>query len=317
MNGMPDLSVIVPLLDEEENVFPLVDRVKSALGETRSWELILVNDGSKDRTGEFVALAAESDSRIRPVSLQRRYGQSTAMQAGFDHARGCVFVTMDGDLQNDPMDIPKLVAELEKGWDLVAGYRERRQDMLVRRKIPSWFANRIIAWITGVRMRDNGCSLKAYRREVLDRVYLYSDMHRFIPALAVGMAGARITQIPVRHHARLRGKSKYGLSRVGKVLVDLLTVKMIQSFRLSPARMLGGGAVSAALVGVVSGALAMRGYGSLDDRIADSVVLAGVTLIWFSLATYLLMLGLVGQVAVSASQTEGRDSGPLLHEVKP
>jgi glycosyltransferase involved in cell wall biosynthesis len=239
------------------------------------------------------------------------------MQAGFDHALGQILVTMDGDLQNDPLDIPALVAELENGWDLVAGYRERRQDLLIRRKIPSWIANRIIAWITGVRIRDNGCSLKAYRKELLERVHLYSDMHRFIPALAAGMAGARISEMPVRHHARVHGESKYGLSRVGKVLVDLLTVKMIRSFRMKPARMFGGGALAAGLVGLLTVGFALRGYGAFNQDISGSVIFAGVALLWFSLAVFLFMLGLVAQVAVSTRQRIGRDPGPLLHEVTP
>jgi glycosyltransferase involved in cell wall biosynthesis len=315
MSSVPELSVVIPVLNEEENVLPLIDRVRAALGVETEWELVLVNDGSTDRTAELVANWAAEDPRIRLVTLVRRYGQSTAMQAGFDHARGRILVTMDGDLQNDPLDIPVLVAELEKGWDLVAGYRERRQDLLVRRKIPSWIANRIIAWITGVKIRDNGCSLKAYRRELLERVHLYSDMHRFIPALAAGMAGARISEMPVRHHPRIAGESKYGLSRVGKVLVDLLTVKMIRSFRMNPARLFGGGALGAALIGVVTAGLSLRAYGAFDAEIAGSVIFAGVTLLWFSLGVFLFMLGLVGQVAVSTKQRAGRDPGPLLHEV--
>jgi glycosyltransferase involved in cell wall biosynthesis len=317
MNGDPDLSIVIPVLDEEENVLPLIDRVRDALGSDREWELVLVNDGSTDRTAPLVRDAGSRDPRIRLITLARRYGQSTAMQAGFDHARGRILVTMDGDLQNDPRDIPMLVAELEKGWDLVAGFRERRQDLLVRRKIPSWIANRIIAWITGVQIRDNGCSLKAYRKELLDRVHLYSDMHRFIPALAAGMAGARITEMPVRHHARVHGKSKYGLTRVGKVLVDLLTVKMIRSFRLNPARMFGGGALAAAAAGCLTAGLALRAYGAFDERFAGSVIFAGVTLLWASLAVFLFMLGLVAQVAVSARQRLDREPGPLLHEVLP
>jgi glycosyltransferase involved in cell wall biosynthesis len=314
---LPELSVVIPVLNEEDNVLPLIERVRAALGDTSRWELILVNDGSTDRTAELVSRAAAADPRIRLITLARRYGQSTAMQAGFDHALGQILVTMDGDLQNDPLDIPALVAELENGWDLVAGYRERRQDLLIRRKIPSWIANRIIAWITGVRIRDNGCSLKAYRKELLERVHLYSDMHRFIPALAAGMAGARISEMPVRHHARVHGESKYGLSRVGKVLVDLLTVKMIRSFRMKPARMFGGGALAAGLVGLLTVGLALRGYGAFNQDISGSVIFAGVALLWFSLAVFLFMLGLVAQVAVSTKQRTGRDPGPLLHEVTP
>jgi glycosyltransferase involved in cell wall biosynthesis len=211
MSERLSLSVVVPLFDEEENVEPLVGAVQDALDIRASWELILVDDGSGDATPEIGARAAEADARVRLVRLARNYGQTAAMQAGFDQARGSVIVTMDGDLQNDPDDIPRLLTKLNEGYDLVIGYREGRKDRWLTRKVPSWVANRLIGWITGVRIRDNGCSLKAYRRELLERLHLYSDMHRFIPAVAAATAGARIAEIPVRHHSRLRGTSKYGL----------------------------------------------------------------------------------------------------------
>jgi len=313
----PELSVVIPVLNEEENVGPLMDGVRAALGREVPWELILVDDGSTDETARLIKDASGADDRIRLVSLARRYGQSTAMQAGFDHARAGIIVTMDGDLQNDPRDIPTLVAELEKGWDLVAGYRERRQDLLFRRKVPSWVANRIIAHMTGVRIRDNGCSLKAYRRELLERVRLYSDMHRFIPALAAGTAGARIAEVPVRHHARTAGVSKYGLSRIGKVLVDLLTVKMIRSFRLSPIRMFGGMSLAAGMVGLLFVLLSLRAFGAFDPEMAESMIFSGVSILWLALSVFLLLLGLVGQVAVTTRLRTRRDLGPLLHEVHP
>jgi glycosyltransferase involved in cell wall biosynthesis len=233
----PAISIVVPVMNEERNVAPLVEAVRGALADHPEWELILVDDGSQDRTREIAAGIARDDARVRLVPLARNYGQSTAMQAGFDSARGDVVVTMDGDLQNDPRDIPLLLETLSQGYDLVAGYRIRRQDRFVTRKIPSWIANRIIRWITGVPIRDNGCSLKAYRRELLSRMRLYSEMHRFIPALAASTAGARITEVGVRHHARARGESKYGLSRIFSVLADLMAIKMIRSHRLRPPRL--------------------------------------------------------------------------------
>ncbi|MEJ2542185.1 MAG: glycosyltransferase family 2 protein, partial [Gemmatimonadota bacterium] len=185
----PDLSVVVPVLDEEETLEELYRQIAAALGSGGEWELLLVDDGSTDRTPVISRALARADRRVRPVRLARRYGQSTAMQAGFDHARGDIIVTLDGDLQNDPADIPALVEELNRGFDLVVGYRVRRQDRFLTRKVPSWVANRIIRWMTRVPVRDNGCSLKAYRRELIDALRLYSDVHRFIPALAVGVAG--------------------------------------------------------------------------------------------------------------------------------
>lgn len=292
------LSVVVPLLDEEANVAELVEAVRSALSDQDAWELILVDDGSSDRTPEIAERLAREDPRVRLIRLARRYGQSTAMQAGFDHVRGRIVVTMDGDLQNDPRDIPVVVGKLQEGYDLVAGYRLRRKDPLFTRKVPSWVANRIIRWVTGVEIRDNGCSLKAYDGRLIARMRLYSDMHRFIPALAAGTAGARIAEVPVRHHPRRRGSSKYGLSRVFRVLADLVTIKMIRSFRLRPLLLFGVLAGVAGALGVVSAVATGVAVTTFRPTKAVSLVFPGVTLLWFALSTYLIMLGLVGEVAV-------------------
>jgi hypothetical protein len=243
------------------------------------------------------------------VRLARTYGQTAAIQAGFDHSRGAVIVTMDGDLQNDPDDIPRLVARLNEGYDLVAGYREGRQDHWLLRKVPSWVANRLITWVTGVSIRDNGCSLKAYRRELLDRLHLYSDMHRFIPAVAAGTAGARIAEIPVRHHARRYGASKYGLSRIAKVLADLLTIKMIRSFRERPLALFACGALGAGALGIAFGTAAVISLTTFQPAKSNAMVFPGTALLWFGLACYLLMLGLIGEVALR--EERGVDAGQL------
>jgi glycosyltransferase involved in cell wall biosynthesis len=312
---VPDvqLSIVVPLYNEAESVGPLVEAVRGALEGHPSWELVLVDDGSRDRTAEIATDLAAVDPRIRLVRLARNYGQTPAMQAGFDEARGRVVVSMDGDLQNDPLDIPKVVAKLEEGYDLVAGYRERRQDKLLTRKVPSWIANRIIRRITGVNIRDNGCSLKGYRRELLDRMHLYSDMHRFIPAVAAATAGARISEIPVRHHARRFGQSKYGLSRIAKVLADLLTITMIRSFRERPLALFAAGAAAAGAIAVVFGLAAfgiMLRSGVTPERM---IVLPGAALLWLGLAVYLLMLGLVGEIALRESRADPQ-ALPLVRE---
>ena len=195
--------------------------------------MILVDDGSRDDTWAQIVRRRRPDPRVRGLRLGRNVGQTAAMMAGFDHARGRVVVSLDGDLQNDPRDIPALVAKLDEGYDLVCGWRQQRQDKLLLRKVPSWVANRIIRRLTGVPITDNGCSLKAYRRDLLDRISLYAEQHRFIPALSASV-GARITEMPVRHHARRFGESKYGISRTVKVLVDLFTLKMITTFRSRP-----------------------------------------------------------------------------------
>ena len=237
--------MVVPLYNEEGSVERLVQAVQEALGPEHDWELVLVDDGSRDSTVARARSAVAQDSRVRLVRLARNYGQTPAMQAGFASARGDVIVTMDGDLQNDPADIPQLVARLDEGYDLVAGYRERRQDVWLTRRFPSMIANWLIRKATGVPIRDNGCSLKAFRRPVVERLHLYSDLHRFIPAVAAATAGARITEMPVRHHARRFGQSKYGLSRIAKVMADLLVIVMIRSFRGRPLHLFAGAALVA------------------------------------------------------------------------
>ena len=306
MSGRPELSVVVPLYNEEDSVPALVDAIRSVLAAESSWELVLVDDGSADRTAAVAEQLSASDSRIRLIRLARNYGQTQAMQAGFDAAEGDIVVSMDGDLQNDPADIPKLVSTLEQGYDLVAGYRERRQDKMITRKIPSWVANRLIRAITGVMIRDNGCSLKAYRREALDRMYLYSDMHRFLPALAAATAGARITEVPVRHHARRFGQSKYGLSRIFKILADLLTITMISWFGERPIMMFGLAAAGASGLGLLFFALSLHSLDATRQRVADAYIYPAAAFLWLLLACYLVMLGLIGEVAVR--RLKGRET---------
>jgi glycosyltransferase involved in cell wall biosynthesis len=311
------LSVVVPLYNEEDNVRPLVQAVRQALAGHSAWELVLVDDGSRDRTASLALTAAAADARIRVVQLARNYGQTQAMQAGFDAAAGDVVVSMDGDLQNDPTDIPLLLAKIDEGYDLVAGYRVRRQDHLIRRKLPSWVANRIIRGITGIDIRDNGCSLKAYRRATLDRMHLYSDMHRFLPALAAATAGARITEIPVQHHPRRFGQSKYGLSRILKILADLLTITMISSFRERPLALFGIGAASALAFGLGATVLAARAFGAENPNVADAYVLPSVALLFVMLACYLVMLGLVGEVALRRARQTNDEPLPIAVERLP
>ncbi len=232
--AMTEDSIIVPLYNEQDNVARLCTATHEALaGMPRTYELVLVDDGSRDGTCEAAAAIARSDARVRLVVLARNSGQTAAMAAGMAHARGKYLVTMDGDLQNDPRDIPMLVETLEGDYDLVAGWRMKRQDKLVTRKIPSRVANWLIGKITGIPIRDNGCSLKAYRASVMRHVPLYSEMHRFIPAMS-SIAGARIVQVPVRHHARQFGASKYGLSRIYKVLLDLIAIRLVVAYANRP-----------------------------------------------------------------------------------
>lgn len=295
MDGSPQLSVVVPLLDEEGNVEELAREISQVLADRWRWELILVDDGSTDRTPVIAARLSRGDPRVRLVRLSRRYGQATAMQAGFDHARGELIVTMDGDRQNDPADIPRLLDTLGGGYDVVVGYRVRRKDKLLLRKVPSWVANRLIRWITGVPVRDNGCSLKAYRRATVDQLRLYSDMHRFIPALAVGMAGAHLTEVPVNHRARVAGSSKYGLSRMFRVLADLATVKMIRSFREKPLHLFVLLAGWSTAVGVIWAGATVLAVATFQARKAAAYVFPGAALLWFALSGFLVLLGLVAE----------------------
>jgi glycosyltransferase involved in cell wall biosynthesis len=308
------LSIVVPVYNEEENVGPLVDAIRRAMAAEPSWELLLVNDGSRDRTAAIIAGMEREDPRIRLVDLARNYGQTQAMQAGFEEARGEIVVSLDGDLQNDPADIPRLVAKLDEGYDLVAGYRERRQDKLISRKIPSWVANRIIRRITKVNIRDNGCSLKAYRRWTLDRMALYSDMHRFLPALAAATAGARIAEIPVRHHPRRAGQSKYGLSRILKILADLFTITLISWFREHPLRLFAFGALGATVLAALFGTAAVVDIVERPEYADQHFVLPGAALLWLVTAVYLLLVGLVAEVALRKARQQDPELLPLVTE---
>jgi glycosyltransferase involved in cell wall biosynthesis len=309
----PTLSVVAPLYNESENVRPLVEWILQALESYAcEFEIILVDDGSRDDTWDQVRAAA-ADPRVHGLHLGMNVGQTAAMMAGFDHARGRVIVSLDGDLQNDPRDIPALIAKLDEGYDLVCGWRRQRQDKLLLRTVPSWVANRLIRRLTGVPITDNGCSLKAYRRELLDRIPLYAEQHRFIPALSANV-GARIAEMPVRHHARRFGESKYGLSRTVKVLVDLMTLKMITTFRSRPLLGFSMAAVPALLVGLAFGALWLLTLGFGPEK-STSLVFPGSALLGVGVAFYLFMLGLVAEVALSSERGNANDT-PTASEIR-
>jgi len=238
-DGVPVISVFLPVLNEEPNLVPLHEKLDIALAALgRPAEIIYVDDGSTDGSLEVLRQLAHLDPRVRVVALRRNYGQTAAMAAGIHAARGEVLIPMDADLQNDPADIVRLLQKLDEGYDVVSGWRKNRQDRLFTRKIPSMIANRLISWIGGVPLHDYGCSLKAYRRESLVDVNLYGEMHRFIPIYA-SWAGARVAEIPVEHHARTMGKSKYGLSRTVKVVFDLMTIKFMASYQTKPLYVFG------------------------------------------------------------------------------
>jgi glycosyltransferase involved in cell wall biosynthesis len=234
-----DISVVVPVLDEEDSLPLLYERLAEVLGQSDyGYEIIVVDDGSTDRSFEILKEYHAKDPNLCVVRFRRNYGQTAAFSAGFDRARGDVVVTIDADLQNDPADIPALMAKLEEGYDVVSGWRVDRKDRFLDRRLPSIIANRLISWTTGVHIHDYGCSLKAYRREILADVQLYGQLHRFLPALAYAV-GATVTEIPVNHHPRRFGKAKYGLSRTIKVILDILAVRFLMSYSTRPIHIFG------------------------------------------------------------------------------
>lgn len=248
-----DVSVIAPVYNEEGNLAPLHEKLTQVLESLgRSFEIVYVDDGSRDQSFAELAAIAAADQRARVVQLRRNFGQTAAIAAGIDHARGAVFVFIDADLQNDPADIPRLLALIDEGYDVVSGWRKNRQDAAISRKLPSHIANGLISRVTGVHLHDYGCTLKAYRAELLDHVNLYGEMHRFIPAY-LAQVGARVTELPVNHLPRVRGKSKYGIMRTGKVILDLLTVKFLGSFATKPIYVFGGGGLLLILLSFLVG----------------------------------------------------------------
>jgi glycosyltransferase involved in cell wall biosynthesis len=250
------ISVVVPVLNEEENIDPLCAKLFPALEELgRPFEVIIINDGSWDRTEEKLAAQAEREPRLTVVSFRRNVGQTAALMAGIDYARGDIIVPMDGDLQNDPRDIGDLLAKIDEGYDVVSGWRKERHDSLSR-TFPSRVANKLISEISGVHLHDYGCSLKAYRRDVLRGFRLYGQMHRLVPIYA-RWQGARIAEIPVRHHARQHGRSKYGMNRVFKVLLDLMLAKFLTQYETTPIYVFGMAGVTFFLMAFVAGIYAI------------------------------------------------------------
>jgi glycosyltransferase involved in cell wall biosynthesis len=241
INTMPELSLIVPVYNEEETLPLLFDAICKALEPlARSWEVIFVNDGSRDRSASVLESLFKRDPlHVRVIEFRRNFGQTAAIAAGLDHARGEVVILLDADLQNDPADIPMMLAKLDEGYDVVSGWRRKRKDNALTRTLPSVLANGLISRVTGVHLHDYGCTLKAYRRDVLEGFHLYGEMHRFIPVFAHSV-GARITEVEVNHHPRKFGKAKYGLERTLKVVLDLFTVKFLLDYSSKPIYLFGG-----------------------------------------------------------------------------
>ena len=313
----PRLSVVVPIFNEEENVLPLVQELEKGLEACgRAWEILLVDDGSTD--GSFAAMRElqRRDKRLRVIRFRRNFGQTAAFAAGFAHARGEWVITIDADLQNDPADIPALLAKAEEGYDIVSGWRANRQDALVSRKIPSRVANKLIAAVTGVRLKDYGCSLKIYHRDVVKNIRLYGELHRFVPAVA-NVFGARVAEMPVNHRPRVAGVSKYTgftktVKRAMKVFLDLLTVRFLLSYSTRPIHIFGGVGLACSSLGFLLGAyltVLKLGFGrTIGDRplllLSALLVIVGV---------HFVTIGLLGELLV---RTYHESQGKQIYAVR-
>ena len=297
-----DLSIVVPLYNEEESVIPLYEAITDAVSPLGiTYEILFVDDGSKDKTFETAKNIAKDDKRLRVIKFRRNYGQTPAMAAGIDNAMNEIIITMDGDLQNDPSDIPLFLDKIKEGYDIVVGWRHKRQDKLITRKIPSKIANWIIGKVTGVPIKDNGCSLKAYRADVIKNVPLYSEMHRFIPAMT-SLAGSKVAEIKVKHHARKFGISKYGLSRIYKVLLDLLTIKTIVSFASRPMLWFSFMAIPFLLLSVIT--LFIFAFSFFSEGTGMLVIFASLTIIFTASGFFLVIGGALGELIYKTGDTK-------------
>ena len=290
-----NFSIVVPIYNEQDNIDDLYLAITNALDDIDTdYEIIMVDDGSND--GSFLALQriAAEDKRLKVIRFRRNFGQTAAMSAGFDAASGNIIIPMDGDLQNDPADIPCLIAKLNEGYDVVSGWRKERKDTIITRRIPSMLANALISSFTGVHLHDYGCTLKAYRREVLDGINLYGEMHRFVPALA-SQVGAKVAELPVNHHPRLHGTSKYGISRTLRVLLDLMTVKFLLTYSTKPIQLFGKWGVYTLMAGCGSGAMTiyMKVFEHLSMNRNPLLILTGFLMF---MGVQFIVMGLLGEL---------------------
>lgn len=296
----PDISVVIPVYNEEPNIHPLHAKLNESLEKLGlNYEILYVDDGSRDASFALLSEIAARDEHVKLVRFRRNFGQTAAMAAGMDHARGRVIIPLDADLQNDPADIPRLLAKMDEGYDVVSGWRKKRKDNSIRR-IPSRLANKLISRVTGVALHDYGCSLKAYRADIMRDVNLYGEMHRFIPAYAA-IVGARVTEIPVEHHPRVAGVSKYGIGRVFRVVLDLLVVKFLGGYGSKPIYFFGGAGLWCFAVGAVTWLVVLfQKFWTQSHNLADFHVnrnpLFYIGIMLFLMGMQCLMLGLLAEV---------------------
>ncbi len=311
-----DISVVIPFFNEEENIAPVHQSLLATLTTlNKTFEIIFVNDGSTDQSLAKMQELALTDLALKVINLKRNYGQTAAMMAGIDHAQGDVIIPMDGDGQNDPQDIPRLLEKLEEGFDVVSGWRKNRQDRAITRKLPSMLANKLISYISGVKLRDYGCSLKAYKRTVIKGVKLYGEMHRFVPIYASWLGG-KITEIPVRHHPRTKGQSKYGLNRTFKVFLDLILVKFLARYLTKPIHLFGGFGLLSLLAGIVFAVTALY----LKLCIGVSFILTPLpllTVLCLLTGVLSILLGLLAELVVRTYFESQNKSIYMIEESQP
>lgn len=293
----PYLSLIIPVYNEEENLEALQTRIQTIMeGFKFTYEIIYVDDGSRDRSFSILERLANLDKRIKVIKFRKNYGQTAAMSAAIDASTGEVIIPLDADLQNDPQDIPRLLEKIDEGYDVVSGWRKHRQDTFITRKLPSMMANSLISSVTGVHLHDYGCSLKAYRAEIIKDVRLYGEMHRFIPAFSA-LEGARVTEIPVTHHPRMAGKSKYGLSRTVKVFLDLMVVKFLGTYARRPIHIFGTVGLLMCFTGIISGMVTLFEKFSSGVYVhRNPLILLAVFL--FLLGVQFIMMGLIAELLI-------------------
>lgn len=299
MSDRPEVTILVPVFNEEDNVGPLVASVVDVMRRAgRSWELVFVDDGSTDATADRIRAEAARQSEVRLVKLRRNFGQTAALAAGLDHSRGEFVVTMDGDLQNDPEDIPTLLALLEEGYDLVCGWRRDRKDRFFSRRLPSRIANAMLSDLTGVRVHDFGCTLKGFRSQFVKSLPIYSEMHRYIPALA-GSVGARVTEVVVRHHPRRFGKSKYGIGRTFRVLYDLVALRLLTRFSAAPMHWFGVGSLPCFLLALVAFFFTFVDHTRGVPIEYSTIVFPTILMLLVYLGFHFLVVGLLAELAVN------------------
>jgi glycosyltransferase involved in cell wall biosynthesis len=294
-DDFPELSIVVPVYNEQENLDDLVAAINAAMQDVKEgYEVVLVDDGSTDQSFEIMKRLAQENPKIRVIRFGINYGQTAAISAGFNHSRGRILITMDADLQNDPADIPALIQKMEEGWDVVSGWRKNRFDKFFTRRLPSMMANRLISYITGLKLNDYGCTLKAYRGDVARRIELYGEMHRFIPALA-RWTGASVTEMVVQHHPRKKGISKYGISRTLRVLLDLFVVKFLMTYSTQPIQIFGGLGLLTFFISMITAGLVifLRVFAGVD---MSGNPLLYASLSGFMLSVNLLLLGLIAEM---------------------